>query len=62
MNNYLICAWDKHFNCSVRTFETFNEYQNAIRYLDDYIDLSFISGYNPQHMLIFHKSYNEGRC
>ena len=60
MNNYLICAWDRNFNCVVRTFETFNEYRNAIRYMDNHIDLVFINGYNQRHKLIYHKSYNDG--
>lgn len=46
----------------VRAFETFSEYRNAIRYLDDHIDLELMNGYNQQHALIYHKSYNEGRC
>ena len=62
IEKYLICAWDRNFNCLVRAFETFNEYQNAIQYLDNRIDLKFINGYNQQHMLIYHKSYNDGRC
>ena len=62
MNNYLICAWDRNFNCVVRTFETFNEYRNAIRYMDNHIDLVFINGYNQRHKLIYHKSYNDGGC
>ena len=46
----------------VREFETFNEYRNAIRYLDDYIDLEHIDGYDQRHKLIYHKSYNDGGC
>ena len=61
-DNFLICAWDRDFNCLVREFETFNEYRNAIRYLDDHIDLELMNGYNQQHALIYHKSYNDGRC
>ena len=62
MNNYLICAWDRNFNCLVRAFETFNEYRNAIRYLDNHIDLELMNGYNQQHMLIYHKSYKNRGC
>ena len=61
-DNFLIYAWDRDFNCLVREFETFNEYRNAIRYLDDHIDLELMNGYNQQHALIYHKSYNDGRC
>lgn len=62
MNNYVIRAWDMNFNCLVRAFETFNEYQNAIRYLNNHIDLELIIAYNPRHKLIYFKSYNDGGC
>lgn len=61
MNNYLICAWDRNLNCLVRVFDTSDEFQKAIRYLDNYIDLELLNGYDKYNSLIYHRSYKERR-